>query len=179
MTPEYIPSANQVKILWQMPIKSTYAGSANPLWDSPTSYLVAGGLRYPIEANTTPENTMLLLDVSVISPYANQQSLYNFSGYVLIDSEIIEFDAIQYQYVSKDTGILSTFWATSATDLAKYKYISKTGYQDPTKPETAFFKPTGLYRVKTRGALGTTPAYHPATDSNGSVNWNQVKVTLS
>lgn len=178
-TPEYIPSANQVKILWQTPVKSTYVGSAGGLWDSPTSFLSAGGLRYPITADSTPENTILMLEFSTIDQYAQQQSLYNYAGYVLIDSEIIEFDAIQFQYTPKNSNTPQAFWATSPTDLAKYKYISKSGYADPTKPETAFFKPTGRYRVKTRGALGTTAAAHTATSTTVSADWHSTSLVLS
>ena len=176
MTPEYIPAANQVKVLWQAPVKSTYVGSSGDLWASPTTFLSAGGLKYPIEANTTAENTILILEFSTIDQYIQQQALFNYNGYVMIDSEIIEFDAIQFQYTPNNSNTPATFWATSPTDLAKYKYISRSGYADPTKPETAFFKPTGRYRVKTRGALGTTAAYHSATSTNASVNWDQVTV---
>ena len=61
--------------------------------------------------------------------------------------------------------------------INKYKYLSKTGYEDPRKPETAYFKPTGRYRVKTRGALGTSPAYHAATAASPGAIWSEVKVT--
>jgi hypothetical protein len=178
-TPEYIPSANQVKVLWQSPVKTAYVGSSGGLWDSPTTFLSAGGLKYPIEANTSAANTVLMLEFSTIDQYIQQQALFNYNGYVMIDSEIIEFDAIQFQYTPNNSNTPQAFWATSPTDLAKYKYISRSGYADPTKPETAFFKPTGRYRVKTRGALGTTPAYHSATSATVSADWNQVTVNWS
>ena len=174
--PQDIASANQVKVLWQVPVKSNYVGTSGALWDSSTSFLSAGGLKYPIEAATTAANTILIIELSTIDTYVQQQSLYNFQGYVMIDSEIIEFDALQYQYTPKNSSTPVAFWATSATDLNKYKYLSKTGYEDPKKPETAYFKPTGRYRVKTRGALGTSPAYHAATAANTAVNWDEVKV---
>lgn len=171
-----IASANQVKVLWQVPVKSNYVGTSGALWDSATSFLSAGGLKYPIEASTTAANTVLIVELSTIDTYAQQQSLYNFQGYVMIDSEIIEFDALQYQYTPKNSTTPVAFWATSATDLNKYKYLSKTGYADPKKPETAFFRPTGRYRVKTRGALGTAAAAHAATAANPGAVWDQVKV---
>lgn len=176
--PQDIASANQVKVLWQVPVKSSYLGSSGGLWDSPTSFLSAGGLKYPIQAETTPENTLLIIELSTIDQYVQQQSLFNFQGYVMIDSEIIEFDAIQYQYVPKEslTNTPVTFWATSLSDINKYKYLSKSGYVDPNRPETAYFKPTGRYRVKTRGALGTTPAFHSATSATVSSQWNEVGV---
>ena len=172
-----IASANQVKVLWQVPVKSNYVGTSGALWDSSTSFLSAGGLKYPIEELTTAANTVLIIELSTIDTYVQQQSLYNFQGYVMIDSEIIEFDALQYQYTPKNSNTPIAFWATSATDLNKYKYLSKAGYQDPKKPETAYFKPTGRYRVKTRGALGTSPAYHAATAASPGASWDEVKVT--
>lgn len=178
-TPEYIPSANQVKVIWKTPIKSNYVGSSRSLWESPTSFLSAGGLKYPISKDTTAANTVLLLELSTIDQYSQQQSLYNYAGYVMIDSEIIEFDAIEFQYVLKNSNTPQVFWATSQTDLSKYRYLSKSGYADPSRPETAFFKPTGKYRVKTRGALGTTAADHAATSNIVSSEWKQVMVNLS
>jgi len=174
--PNDIASANQVKVLWQVPVKSNYVGTSGALWDSATSFLSAGGLKYPIEAATTAANTILVIELSTIDTYAQQQSLYNFQGYVMIDSEIIEFDALQYQYTPKNSTTPLAFWATSATDLNKYKYLSKTGYADPNKPETAYFRPTGRYRVKTRGALGTAAAAHSATAASPGAAWDQVKV---
>ena len=176
---EDIASANQVKVLWQVPVKTIYTGSSGGLWTSPASFLSAGGLRYPIDANTAAENTVLIIELSTIDQYIQQQSLYNFNGYMLIDSEIIEFDAIQFQYVPKDsvTNAPETFWATSATDLNKYKYLSKSGYADLNKPESAYFKPTGRYRVKTRGALGTSAAAHSATSAGVNTAWDEVNVS--
>ena len=53
-------------------------------------------------ANSTAANTELSIDTVVLDNYSLQYSLYNFQGYVLIDSEIIEFDAIEYQYINKN-----------------------------------------------------------------------------
>ena len=50
--PQVVASANQVKVLWQVPVKSTYLGSSGGLWSSPTSFLSAGGLRYDIPADS-------------------------------------------------------------------------------------------------------------------------------
>jgi hypothetical protein len=97
--------------------------------------------------------------------YSEIQTLFNFNGYLLIDSEIIEYDAIQYQYVPKEsiTNIPVAVWIENESDINKYRYLSKSGYQIPGKSETSYFKPTGAYRVKTRGALGTTPSFHSAS----------------
>ena len=170
---EEIASANQVKVLWSTPITSNYSGSSGKLWNSPTTYLAAGGLKSPITAESIASSTNLILDITSPDSYSPVQTLFNFEGYLLIDSEIIEYDAIQYQYVPKEstTNIPTTVWIENESDINKYKYLSKPGYEDAKKPETSYFKPTGAYRVKTRGALGTKPAYHSASALTTLTQW--------
>jgi hypothetical protein len=169
-----IPSANQVKILWQSQLTSNYAGNSGDLWTDEVSYLSAGGLRSSIAADTSPENTILAVDVETLDDYSSA-TLYNFSGYVMIDSEILEYDAIQYQYTPIGSSTSQNVWITSSSDVNKYRYLSRPGY-DYISKET-FFKPTGLYRVKARGAFGTTPAYHAASALTGLSDWSQRKAT--
>lgn len=164
---EEIASANEVQILWSSPVTSNYLGNSTFIWQSPATFLGAGGLKTKIEKDTAPVDTILDIDLNTYADsYSNAQSLYNFNGYVLINSEIIEYDAIQYQYVPKnaaDDASPNKVWIQSPLDLNKYRFLSKSGFKDPKKPETAFFRPTGKYRVKTRGALGTKRSEHPAT----------------
>jgi hypothetical protein len=169
-----IPSANQVKILWQSQLTSNYAGNSGDLWTDEVSYLSAGGLRSSIAADTSPENTILAVDVETLDDYSSA-TLYNFSGYVMIDSEILEYDAIQYQYTPIGSSTSQNVWITSSSDVNKYRYLSRPGY-DYVSKET-FFKPTGLYRVKARGAFGTSPAYHAASALTGLADWSQRKAT--
>jgi hypothetical protein len=169
-----IPSANQVKILWQSQLTSNYAGNSGDLWTDEVSYLSAGGLRSSIAADTSPENTILAVDVETLDDYSSA-TLYNFSGYVMIDSEILEYDAIQYQYTPIGSSTSQNVWITSSSDVNKYRYLSRPGY-DYISKET-FFKPTGLYRVKARGAFGTTPAFHAASALTGLADWSQRKAT--
>jgi len=172
-----IPGANYVKILWQSQLTSDYLGNSSDLWVDETSYLSAGGLRQTIEANTSPENTVLAIDIETLDKYSPTAVLYNFQGYVLIDSEIIEYDAIEYQYVPHNSSTTQKVWITSASDVNKYRFLSKPGYADEKKPyETAYFRPTGLYRVKTRGAFGTTASSHKASALASLSNWSQQEV---
>ena len=180
-----IPGANYVKILWQSQLTSDYLGNSSDLWVDETSYLSAGGLRQSIEANTSPENTVLAIDVETLDKYSPTAVLYSFQGYVLIDSEIIEYDAIEYQYQPHFNRNFNPpiippvekVWITSASDVNKYRFLSEPGYSDEKRPyETAYFRPTGLYRVKTRGAFGTTPASHKASALASLSNWSQKEV---
>lgn len=173
-----LPGANYVKILWQSQLTSDYLGNSTELWVDETSYLSAGGLRQTIEADTSPENTILSIDVETLDRYSPTAVLYNFQGYVLINSEIIEYDAIQYQYVPHNSNDIVKVWIESAADVNKYRFLSKPGFADEKKPnETAYFRPTGLYRVKTRGAFGTTPAKHNASALESLNNWQQAEVS--
>lgn len=177
-----IPSANQVRVLWKAPTNSSYTGQSEPLWQSPETYLAAGGIKNNILATTPAEDTQLVLDLFTIDSYNKIQSSSNFAGYFLINSEVIEYDAIEYTYLPIDTVTYAaesfvTVWVESESDVNKYRYLSKPGYADVNKPETSFFKPTGRYRVKKRGALNTTPAKHDKTESKiDSTKWSTAKV---
>lgn len=160
-----IASANFVKVLWKTPLVSSYTGSSTYLWESPTSFLSAGGLVTTI----TDSSTEFVIDTKTIDAYGSQQSFYNFEGYVMIDSEVIEFDAIGYDYTALD-GTKSHLWISSQADVSKYRALSKPGYEDINKPETAYFKPSGRYRIKSRGALGTKKADHNNGQS-ATVGW--------
>jgi hypothetical protein len=180
-----IASGNQVKVIWSTPLKSNYVQSSGALWEAPTTFLSSGGLKYPIAENATVADLNnltnastypgLQIEIQTIDNYSQYQSLFNFNGYLLIDSEIIEFDALEYQYVSKtDSSATPTWervWIESQSDVNKYRYLSKPGFEDPLKPETAYFKPTKRVRVKTRGALGTTAAFHSATTADALNEW--------
>ena len=170
-----IASANQVKILWSTPISSSYLGGSGPLWQAPTSYLIAGGLKETLTASSNK----IYLDLETPDKYSKFQSGFNFNGYFMIDSEIIEFDAIGYQYIPKDLNPPTIYdaltetnvsnngsnfiniWIENAADVNKYRNFSKVGSSGINSE--IYFKPNGVYRVKTRGALGTTATSHNAS----------------
>ena len=167
-----VASANQVKVLWKTPIASQYVGASTDLWKSPITFLSAGGLGADILESQSAEDTSLKLNTNTVEDYSGYQSLFNFAGYLLIDSEIIEYEAIQYKYTPKDNSADQTVWVYNSSDLNKYYYLSKPGYSDPKLPsQTAYIKPTGFYKVKTRGALGTTKANHFAVPENKLTDW--------
>ena len=166
-----IASANMVKVLWQSPLVSNYTGTSGSLWKAPTSFLSAGALKTALAI----DGDEFVIEIIVTDEYSRQQSFYNFNGYILVDAEIIEFDAIGYDFTPLDGGAKQHIWITSQSDVSKYRSLAKAGYEDVNKPaETAYFKPSGRYRIKResypdgtligRGALGTVAAAHdPAT----------------
>lgn len=173
-TQKDIVAANYVKVLWESQLTSNYTGTSGPLWTAPTTFLSSGGLLKSITAT----DTELVIDTKTIDVYSQQQSFYNFSGFVLIDSEIIEYDAIEYDCTLID-GTKQYIWIKSESDVNKYRALCKPGYADTRNPaETAYFKPSGKYRIKTRGALGTVAAPHYSGNQNlGS--WTAREVTFN
>ena len=166
-----MPSANQVKIRWSTPTTSEYLQSSDPLWQSSQSFIIAGGLTESLNASG---NTNIAIDLSGPSVYNKLISGFNFEGYFLVDSEIIEYDAMGYQYTPAETTYTTVtdaingtvlnngenpinIWIESASDLSKYTALSKP--PDGTTLQINI-KPNGRYRIKTRGALGTTAATH-------------------
>ena len=163
LTQKEIASANMVKVLWQSPVVSNYTGASNFLWESPTSYLSAGALKNPAARPNGPAinstDEFFVIDIPAIDPYAAQKSFYNFAGYILIDSEVIEFDAMGYDYTPLGTTTSQEVWIESSTDIWKYRSLSNSG--------TQYFQPNGKYRIKKengvvtgRGALGTIKVDH-------------------
>ena len=162
-----IPSANSVKVLWQTPLSSSYTGNSGSLWTSPPYILAAGSL----ESDMTTTSDQFVISLQTIDTFSEQESLFSFNGFVLIDSEIIEYDAIEYQYRKKDENDNKLYyaWISSPSELSQYRYDSRPGALDINKyQETSNFKPSGKYRVKRdeyntlvgRGALGTTATEH-------------------
>lgn len=158
----------------------TYADSTQfKVASTATGTYVSGG-----KATISVTSTPLIVDINSIDNYSRYDSTFNYSGFFLIDSEIIEYDAIQYQYVpvvldNGDPNVLDNIkkvYITNKSDISKYRYLSKNGYQDDKKPETAYFRPTGLYRIKTRGALGTLAKFHGATSNSPAKEWTYYDV---
>jgi len=183
-----IPATNQVIVRWQVPQIVNQGQSAEPVWQSPVTILGGGGLRfnlpYPQTKQTMPDQIgyyVLFLEPNVTSSYEaeNAQALYQYAGYLLIDSEIIEYDAIGFEYNKGDGLGAKFFWATSQTDVDKYRAMVPSYAGD-----TTFFKPAGVYRIKEnadgtiagRGALGTTPASHVVGQATAWTDYTGVEI---
>jgi hypothetical protein len=153
---ENVPSVKSVKVMYSPQLSSAYLASAENLYDAPVITLGASALVQPLLANATkspleqdsfgvtaPLGTVSLEPI-VASGIGKQ--LYSFNGYLVIQKEIVEYDAIEYSYTSAaagDNGAIKTKWITSDSDIAKYQGLAK--------PNT--FAPTARYRIKTRNAF--------------------------
>jgi hypothetical protein len=166
LTLENVPTVKSVKVVYSPQLGSAYLSSAEPIYRSAVSILGAAALvdnllpTAPSDTNAAGEispNGVVHLEPVIID--SNDKQIYSYSGYLLLDKEIIEFDAIEYSYVNLSTatynslllkyvGPTSVKWITSDTDVSKYQGIAA--------PQT--FTPTGRYRIKSRNAFGIIPA---------------------
>lgn len=163
-----LASANQVKVLWKSFATNNYTGNSQPLWTSNPRIL--GALSLEENLPTISGQSVGPYDVSGTNSYANlklvvsddglvNNVLNEYSGYLAVDSEIIEYDAIQYDYLDLN-GVLQTRDITSGSDASKYLGLSTPGSNN--------YKPNGKYRIKTRGAFKTRIEAH--TKQNDIVN---------
>lgn len=166
-----LPSINKIKVLWKGINTSEYINDAQPLWSSGNSYMAASSLEQDL--NSTNVSTydslgnILIPAYISLAPITNltqqqQQSMYEYYGYIVVDSEIIEYDAIEFKY-QVSGGAWYTQDMTSESDVLKYRGLGLAGASN--------YQPTGRYRIKSRGAFGTTPASHTVNATNVINSW--------
>jgi hypothetical protein len=160
-----LPAVNQVKVLWSPVTSSQLIGDGQPLWKSGSAYLGAYSLVSDIPASISGGGAGT--EIQIIPITVNQdvkQIIYNYSGYLVIDSEIIEYDAIEYQYLHTD-GSIKKEWITQLSDLQKI-----ASNLSLSRPANQIIAQTGKIKIKSRGAFGTSAVAHSKT---GSVTgWN-------
>ena len=155
-----LPAVNQVKVLWSPVTSSQLIGDGQPLWKSGTAYLGAYSLSTDIAASTSGGGAGT--EISLVPITVNQdvkQIIYNYAGYLVIDSEIIEYDAIEYQYINQQLS-RTNVWITQTSDLQKIANDITT-----TLAANKAIGQTGKIRVKSRGAFGTSAVAHAKTGS--------------
>jgi hypothetical protein len=155
-----LPAVNQVKVLWSPVTSSQLIGDGQPLWKSGSAYLGAYSLATDIASSTSGGGAGT--EISLVPITVNQdikQIIYNYAGYLVIDSEIIEYDAIEYQYVNQQL-TRTNIWVTQLSDLQKIANDITT-----TLPANQAIGQTGKIRVKARGAFGTSAVAHAKTGS--------------
>lgn len=151
-----VPSVKAIKVLYSPQLSSSYLVNADNLYTSPVVTLGAAALTEPGLAPIEPAwnadnpelhapNGVIRLQPVVIAGYEKQ--FYSFTGYLVVEKEIIEYDAILYEFIPLDSepGLeeSNSKWIESETDIQKYQGLAK--------PNT--FKPTGIYRIKSRNVF--------------------------
>jgi hypothetical protein len=159
-----LPSANQIKVFWNSVLTSNYIQSAQAPWDSDTYFLAAFVLNQNI-LSTQAAGTYMNLTPSVINEEELGTTVYNYTGYLVINSEIIEYDAVQFEYIDL-SGVKQFVDLLSKTDNNKYLGISQQGT----------LKPSGKYRIKKRGAFNTPVGNHYIDAQDMIDSWSGYEV---
>ena len=157
-----VPSAKAIKVRYTPQLTSQYSFSADPVYESGIIQLGAAALTKTLDSSTTTGGSIYTEPVSIYDS-AVDHVFYQKAGYLLINKEIIEYDAIKYTYQVYNTTTVAEQWITSDVDIAKYQGQSVAGT----------FKPTGEYRIKTRNAFGllTAPETHEVNISAIKNRW--------
>lgn len=170
-----VPSVKAVKIIYTPRISSNYnGGDADDLYDAPVTILGAAALIAPLPATASPEPDLqgtgaaplgvISLEPVIVDGYATK--LNSFSGYLVVEQEVIEYDAIKFQYqpVGTSVGNIKYIWVTSDADISKWEGLSE--------PNT--FKPEKQYRIKQRNAFGilSAPADHSINTAALKSEWS-------
>jgi hypothetical protein len=161
-----LPSANQVKVFWNSVATSDYQQSSGDIWRSDPYWLGAFSLDRDLPS-TTGAGAYMYLSPSVLNEEEFNITLYSYNGYLVIDSEIIEYDAIQFQYLDA-TNTLNYVDVTAQGDEMKFRGLAVSGSDN--------FKPSGKYKIKQRGAFGTKVTNHYAAADSIVNSWNERKV---
>lgn len=151
-----VPSVKHVKIMYSPRLTSSYEREAVDLYDAPVITLGAAALLQTLPATAPSEPDLngsgaaplgvIRLKPIIVNGY--ETKLNAFAGYLVVNQEIIEYDAIKFEYKDLETGILKYRWIISDADVSKWEGLSQ--------PNS--FKPTGDYRIKTRNAFNVLPA---------------------
>jgi hypothetical protein len=159
-----LPSANQIKVFWNSVLTSNYIQSAQAPWDSDTYFLAAFVLNQNI-LSTQAAGTYMNLTPAVINEEELGTTAYNYTGYLVINSEIIEYDAVQFEYIDL-AGTKQFVDLLSKTDNNKYLGLSQQGT----------LKPSGKYRIKKRGAFNTPVGNHYIDAQDMIDSWSGYEV---
>jgi hypothetical protein len=165
-----ISTANQIKVLWSTRYSNeVLPGNAQPLWQSGVDFIGAFNLHLPLSSTAGPGDFMTMFPIT--ETLKGKQIFYHYSGYMAINSEIIEFDGVEFHYYDR-TGSRKTFVAENAGSIQKILADVM-----PNQDASTAIQQTGRVRIKTRGAFGTTVATHPADIADSIQSWNIYDVT--
>lgn len=152
---ENVPTVKAARINYTPQINSSQnssgAGNADLPWQADTATIIGAAALVKTLEVSAPAETDAPLGVIYLEPVAVNgvaEVLYSHTGYLLIDHEIIEYDAIKYTYQVLGTTSTNSVWITSDADKEKYR-----GFAEPTT-----LRPTGMYRIKTRNAFNALAA---------------------
>lgn len=162
-----LPATNNVKIIYNNTFVAGYEQSNKSLADIDKTSFAAAALKEPLPSTTGAGGYIELEVISDPSQGNLVETLQSYSGFLLINSEIIEYDAIQYDYKSITDGTMKTKDITGQADLIKYR-----GEAEALGVGSGFaFNSNGKYRIKKRGACGTEITSHSKSPQGLPSGW--------
>ena len=144
---ENVPTVKAIKVIYSPQITSNYDSNGELPYTSPLSILGAAALEKTLDVPPTGANADLgVITLSPIQIAGVASKLYSYTGYLVVEKEIIEYDAIKYIYepaipIAGQPTVEK--WITSDSDIQAAQALSK--------PNT--FKAMGQYRIKKRNAF--------------------------
>jgi hypothetical protein len=152
-------SSNNIKVFYNSAYVAGYEQSNKSIVDIDKTSFSSAALKETLLSSTGAGGYVSLAVIS-IKPKEDKtiEALQSFSGYLLIDEEIIEYDAIQYEYQPIAGGSRVQVDITGPADFAKYRSEAKV------LGSLVGFIPTEKYRIKGRAKFGTELATHNVTD---------------
>jgi hypothetical protein len=178
-----MPSINQINIRYKTVSMATYDKSSHEILEFTDDAIMAAAIMSNIPESADPKVTphvahinhymgLQLIQVGeqdVLDP--STATFIPFNGYILIDSEIIEYDAIEYMYKDALTGVMKYVDVSSKSDLSRYLGLAAVSVDSNATNYKTSMAPTSRYRIKTRGAFGTKKANHYADPKSEAAGW--------
>jgi len=145
---ENIPTVKAIKVMYSPQTTSNYDGDGDKIYTSPVVLLGAAALLEDLPAVATAQTDAPLgvIKLSPVQISGSATKLYSYTGYLVLEKEIIEYDAIKYIYepsIAIPGQPTVEKWITSDSDIQASQALAK--------PNT--FKATGQYRIKKRNAF--------------------------
>lgn len=178
-----MPSINQINIRYKTVSEATYDKSSHEILEYTDDCIMAAAIKTNILESADPKVTPHVphvnhyMGLQIIEVKANEvldpntPTFVPFNGYVLIDSEIIEYDAIEYVYQDAVTDVLKYIDVSSKSDLSRYLGLGKVITDSSITTYKTTVAPTHRYRIKTRGAFGTKKSNHYANPASEAAGW--------
>ena len=182
-----MPSINQINIRYKSVSMAKYDKSSHEILEFTDDSIMAAAILLNIPESADPLVTphvphinhymgLQLIQVGeqdVLDP--STATFIPFNGYILIDSEVIEYDAIEYMYKDSLTGIIKYVDVSSKSDLSRYLGLAAVSVDNNATTYKTSMAPTSRYRIKTRGAFGTKKANHYADPKSEAAGWTPYK----
>ena len=182
-----MPSINQINIRYKTVSMATYEKSSHEILEFTDDAIMAAAILSNIPESADPSVTphvahvnhymgLQLIQVGeqdVLDP--STATFIPFNGYILIDSEIIEYDAIEYMYRDSLTSAIKYVDVSSKSDLSRYMGLAAVSVDSNATTYKTSMAPTSRYRIKTRGAFGTKKANHYADPKSEAAGWTPYK----